>query len=1084
MCHFIGCACLGPAGYLQNVLQNVAISTDGRFGVPASVSSRNAVGSFLDRLQWSHPINHDWPVVLQNPLPFSSGGASPEPHQNINSSFAQRIASVNAHTESLTITTNTAMDFSGKDLEDIQRVAGLLNITVDELLQQSRARNQNATFASSPTHPTHFPETQVPANQLQTPSDLDLDAFDPCHPQSSGSGSDPSELSFLPPTTQDQDAKVILLNPHTPWYDCDTAACGSNQSPGETFTFNETTADPETAEDGSYLSLAQMEINSELVSEHTPREVHGFVLDDASTDWALVSSSPETPAFQSPMSPSTGSTGKRYHIIAPKFTKSSSSQSTSDNSSYRVKKKRSPYEGSKRIDTHLTRQLHACVRCRMQRNRCIPDPNNPRGPCLTCQQRTVRMSRLPCLRYMVTDSTLFRTGLAYMPFYRTHPMDGPHYGDFHLERQWTNTPSKFLCLGQVGSMHIKVELREFAPPANTRDLDLKGRPMYAVPWAVTDPDAVVEAITEYIDRAITQYMADYLDDTDPIVWDIFQAAYRASVFPLPNEMLKKTLRLWVACRFIESKWRCWSESGWADSEIRAMNPQDPFYQDLDSLPPYIDYQIASIIIHRILGPLRKDVLRNLQSTLNTHSPKDWFATFLTSFILLQNYEMQMLFQKQFAERRRAQQLFTPGFDWTAPRVRRMARLDAEQSDFMSQCRDVVSLNWATEPTMGVETILLGPQAQGWGNLKVKANCTARYYPISHKWPAEMEGDLAWGPASFGSEDDYTLTLTESEISEVRSALQHFNELGLYGNEASPSTFPLPVLGPKLQRISADIHRGKGFSVIRGLKPDDFSPEDNVLVFLGISSYIGAERGRQDEEGNMLMHIRDAKLSKTPQQDRPIRYSSRASTFHTDTFCDILALQTRNNASAGGKNLLTSSWTVYNELTRTHPHLRELLAQPIWSFDSRGKFLPSSTRPLLYHHDGRILMNFAREPLLGLDGVRRASGLAPLTDEQRRALDVVEDIAKRSQITLEAQPGDLLFINNHGVLHSRGSFEDCPASPRYLVRMWLKNPELAWALPRGLREGNARIYDDNELGEQWNIVDAPRVMFRLSERLTS
>lgn len=143
------------------------------------------------------------------------------------------------------------------------------------------------------------------------------------------------------------------------------------------------------------------------------------------------------------------------------------------------------------------------------------------------------MSRLPCLRYMVTDSKLFRTGLDYMPFYRSHPMEGPHYGDFHLERQWTDATPKFLCLGQVGAMHIKVELKEFIPPPNTKDVDLKGRPMYAVPWAVADPDAVVEAITEYIDRAITRYMAEYLDDTDPLVWNIFQAAYRASVFPLP-----------------------------------------------------------------------------------------------------------------------------------------------------------------------------------------------------------------------------------------------------------------------------------------------------------------------------------------------------------------------------------------------------------------------------------------------------------------------------------------------------------------------------------------------------------------------
>jgi len=116
-------------------------------------------------------------------------------------------------------------------------------------------------------------------------------------------------------------------------------------------------------------------------------------------------------------------------------------------------------------------------------------------------------------------------------------MVGPHYGDFHLERKWTDAPPKFLCLGQVGSMHIKVELREFVPPAGSRDVDLKGRPMYAVPWAVADPDAVVEAVTEYIDQAITRYMTAYLDDTDPLVWNIFQAAYRASVFPLPVSLI-------------------------------------------------------------------------------------------------------------------------------------------------------------------------------------------------------------------------------------------------------------------------------------------------------------------------------------------------------------------------------------------------------------------------------------------------------------------------------------------------------------------------------------------------------------------
>lgn len=76
-------------------------------------------------------------------------------------------------------------------------------------------------------------------------------------------------------------------------------------------------------------------------------------------------------------------------------------------------------------------------------------------------------------------------------------------------------------------------------------------------------------------------------------------------------------------------------------------------------------------------------------------------------------------------------------------------------------------------------------------------------------------------------------------------------MGLFGSEISQDTFPLPTLGPKLLRAATDVHRGKGFVMIRGLEPDGFTPEENALIFLGMSSYIGEKRGRQDEDGNML-----------------------------------------------------------------------------------------------------------------------------------------------------------------------------------------------------------------------------------------
>jgi hypothetical protein len=49
----------------------------------------------------------------------------------------------------------------------------------------------------------------------------------------------------------------------------------------------------------------------------------------------------------------------------------------------------------------------------------------------------------------------------------------------------------------------------------------------------------------------------------------------------------------------------------------------------------------------------------------------------------------------------------------------------------------------------------------------------------------------------------------------------------------------------------DLYQGKGFFNIRGLDPRKYSAEDNVLVFLGISSYVAEQRAKQDSYGYML-----------------------------------------------------------------------------------------------------------------------------------------------------------------------------------------------------------------------------------------
>jgi hypothetical protein len=80
---------------------------------------------------------------------------------------------------------------------------------------------------------------------------------------------------------------------------------------------------------------------------------------------------------------------------------------------------------------------------------------------------------------------------------------------------------------------------------------------------------------------------------------------------------------------------------------------------------------------------------------------------------------------------------------------------------------------------------------------------------------------------------------------------NFTGLGLDGQEVNRQNFPLPIMQERLHAYALDLHRGKGFFSVRGLDPNDYSPEDNVIIFLGISSYIAERRGKQDTQGNMF-----------------------------------------------------------------------------------------------------------------------------------------------------------------------------------------------------------------------------------------
>lgn len=113
-------------------------------------------------------------------------------------------------------------------------------------------------------------------------------------------------------------------------------------------------------------------------------------------------------------------------------------------------------------------------------------------------------------------------------------MIGPKYGDFHVQRDWTPNPIIVLELAQDSNAILRLAVREFVPSLEdlTSD-DTRGNKMYSIPWAIADSEQATEAVNSYLDGCIGNYLDAILDDSNPLVWDIFHCALRLSLVSPP-----------------------------------------------------------------------------------------------------------------------------------------------------------------------------------------------------------------------------------------------------------------------------------------------------------------------------------------------------------------------------------------------------------------------------------------------------------------------------------------------------------------------------------------------------------------------
>ncbi|KAJ5126733.1 hypothetical protein N7448_007512 [Penicillium atrosanguineum] len=344
------------------------------------------------------------------------------------------------------------------------------------------------------------------------------------------------------------------------------------------------------------------------------------------------------------------------------------------------------------------------------------------------------------------------------------------------------------------------------------------------------------------------------------------------------------------------------------------------------------------------------------------------------------------------------------------------------------------------------------------------------------FPQKLTSPLVWEGKEIEKRDDWVYQLSDAQLDEIDKGLQIFKARNLSLGHINDSTFPLPTLRPVLRDLSKEIHTGQGFVVLRGLRVDSYSAEDNIIIYAGVSSHIGNIRGRQQDTrlangtSPVISHIKD--LTSTVDKDKIGAPSNTADkqVFHTDAG-DIVSLLCLSPAAEAGESYLSSSGHVYNILAEKRPDLIHTLSQdwPVDGFNNPQK--PYTLRPLLYHQPAttttpeRVLIQYARRYFTGFKAQPRSKDIPPITEAQAEALDALHFLAEEHSAALDFQKGDVQYVNNLSIFHARNGFRDEPGKQRHLLRLWLRDPENAWETPKPLQHRWDTVYKDVAPEEQ-------------------
>ena len=309
-------------------------------------------------------------------------------------------------------------------------------------------------------------------------------------------------------------------------------------------------------------------------------------------------------------------------------------------------------------------------------------------------------------------------------------------------------------------------------------------------------------------------------------------------------------------------------------------------------------------------------------------------------------------------------------------------------------------------------------------------------------PHRVELPCAWYRHELEADGSWIWSFEKEHIEELDAALRLSQEKGLDMFRVTKDDFPLPSFGKVLDALLDELEHGRGVVLMRGFPVERYNTDELRRLYWGMGAHMGTAES-QNIDGELMQDVSDRGFDYTKTEHRGSMTSANLRP-HCD-ITDVVGLLCVRTAKEGGKSTLCSSSTVYNEMFDKHPEYLPVIHSG-FRFDLDGKGPTGHPKevtnplPIFSWCDGQLSCRYNQKAIE--EGAEKID--QPLNDLQQAAVAFIGDTAIRPDIQYEMdfRPGDIQWLNNYVILHSRTVYVDHGTADkkRLLLRLWLNHPK--------------------------------------------